>query len=209
MVSPQGNIMDSDTLIQTIVERVLTQLQNERSAKSKSKVMVFGGYSEEVEKHIGKCIRSTDVELCFWNDAHHSIEVERYIIPHLLCGDMADLALGTAKDPVSKKVLQLLLEGKVVEVMEYEYKAYEKTISPALYKLYQQYEDTLDSFGLKALKADPEPVLRFWQKLITEKDVGQAAKDGAKEIHVTSDCVITPLAVDQAKSDHISIYKKL
>lgn len=201
--------MDSDTLIQTIVERVLTQLQEECSGNNKTKVMVFGTYSQQVEQHILKCICTTDVELCFWDDERQHTEAERYIIPLLSCGDMADLALGKAKGPMIEAVLQLLLAGKAVEVIDYEYKVYEKTASPALYKLYLQYESTLNSFGLIFFKSDPEPVLRFWQKLITEKDVEQAAQNGAKEIHVPIDSVITPLAVDQAKLNHIDINKKL
>ncbi|WED21108.1 hypothetical protein L3Q72_10705 [Vibrio sp. JC009] len=200
--------MDPDTLIQTIVERVITQLQ-ESSNKNTTQVLVFGAYSQQVEQHILKCVCATDVELCYWDTNDQYKEAERYIIPQLSCRDMADLALGKAKGPMAEMVLRLLLEGKAVEVIDYEYKAYEKTASPALYKLYLQHESTLSSFGLKCLKPDPEPVLRFWQKLITEKDVERAAQNSVKEIQVAKDCVITPLAADQAKSNRIDIKKEL
>ncbi|WP_375751007.1 hypothetical protein [Vibrio sp. HN007] len=201
--------MDSDTLIQTIVERVITQLRAESTNKNATRVMVFGACSQQVEQHILRCVSATDVELCYWDNGEQCKEAERYIIPHLSCGEMADLALGKATGPMVEAVLQLLLKGKAVEVIDYEYKAYEQTASPALYKLYLQHESTLSSFGLKYLKPDPEPVQRFWQNLITEKDVEQAALNGVKEIHVAKDCVITPLAADQAKSNRIVINKAL
>lgn len=201
--------MDSDNLIKTIVERVLTQLQEESSGNNTTKVMVFSPYSQEVEEHTLKCIKTTDVELLFWGDDHSHKGVTRYIIPQLSCGEMAALASGQAKGPITEAVLQLLLEGTAVEVLDYEYKAYEKTASPDLYKLYMQHESTLSSFGLTPFKAEPEPVTRCWKKLIAERDVEQAAHDGVKELHVTKDSVITPLAVEQAKLSQIDIYKKL
>ncbi len=201
--------MDSDSLIKTIVERVLIKLQEESSGNNTTKVMVLSSYSKEVEQYTLKCINTTDVELHFWGDGHSHKGVARYIIPQLSCGDMADLASGQAKGPMTEAVLQLLLEGTAVEVLDYEYKTYEKTASPGLYKLYLQHERTLSSFGLTSFKSEPEPITRCWQKLIAERDVEQAAHDGVKEMHVTKDSVITPLAVDQAKLTHINIYKNL
>lgn len=199
--------MDSDVLVQTIVERVLAQLQEEPDSKT-TKVMVFSRYSQQIEEDILKCIHK-DIELCFWDDIQPPILAERYIIPRLSCVEMADLASGRAKGAMIETILQLLLAGKTVEVIEFEYKLYEQSASPALYQLYQQHENALNSFGLVLLKPEPEPVVRFWQKLITEKDVQQAAMREVKEMHVTQDCVITPLAVDQAKLNQINIYKKL
>lgn len=201
--------MDKDTLIKTIVERVLTQLQEGSPDNSCAKVMVFSPYSKEVEEHTLKCINSTDVELNFWGDGHSHKGMARYIIPQLSCVDMAALASGQAKSPMTEVVLQLLLEGTAVEVLDYEYKAYEKTAAPDLYKLYLQHQSTLSSFGLTAFKSAPEPITRCWEKLISEKDIDQAADKGAKELHVTKDSVVTPLAMDQAKLAHITIYKKL
>lgn len=201
--------MDSDILIKTIVERVISKLQEESCCNNSVKIMVLSAYSQELETYVLKCLNTTDVALCFWGDGHAHKEVARCIIPQLSCGDMADLAAGQAKGPITEAVLQRLLAGKTVEVLDYEYKAYEKTASPALYKLYLQYESTLSSFGLTSFKPEPEPVTRCWQGLVTERDVAQAAQYGAKEMHVTKNCLVTPLAMDQAKLSHISIHKEL
>jgi len=203
--------MDSDTLIKTIVERVLSELQEDVSAPSshKNHVMVLSTYSKLVEEQTLKCLNANDVELHFLGGNHPVNQITRYVIPQLACGDMAELASGQAKGPMTEAVLRLLLEGTIVEVLDYEYKAYENTAAPGLYKLYMQHESTLSSFGLTSFKPDPEPITRCWHKLIAEKDVELAAQKGANEMHVTKDSVITPLAMEQAKLSLINIYKTL
>ena len=205
----QGNIMDADILVKTIVERVLSQLQAGSAVNNTIDVMVFSPYSKEIADRTLKCMNSSDVELHFWGDGHPNKGMARYIIPQLSCCDMADLASGQATGPLAGAVLQLLLEGTCVEVLEYAYKAYEKTAAPGLYKLYMQHESTLSSFGLTAFKPKVEPINRYWQKLITESDVEQAIHDGVQEMHVPNDSVITPLAIDFAKLAQINIHKKL
>jgi len=201
--------MDADILVKTIVERVLSELQSGLPVSNKANVMVLSTYSKLVEEQTLKCLNANDVELHFLGDSCPEKKIARYIIPQLSCRDMAELASGQAKSPVTEAVLPLLLEGTVVEVLDYEYKAYENTAAPGLYKLYMQHESTLSSFGLAAFKPEPEPVARCWHKLIAEKDVEQAAHNGAKEMHVTKDSVITPLAMEQAKLSQIDIYKTL
>ncbi|SQD78731.1 hypothetical protein [Moritella yayanosii] len=201
--------MDSDILIKTIVERVLSELQKDSSGSNKTHVMVLSAYSKLVEEQTLKCLNANDVELHFLGDSHPVNEMARYVIPQLSCGDMAELASGQAKGPMTEAVLQLLLEGTAVEVLDYEYKAYENTAAPGLYKLYMQHESTLSSFGLTSFKPESKPIARCWQKLIAEKDVEQAAHAGVKEMHVIKESVITPLAMEQAKLSQINIYKNL
>lgn len=201
--------MDSDILIKTIVERVLRELKEDCSANNKTHVMVLSTYSKLVEEQTLKCLNANDVELHFLGDGHPVNEMARYVIPQLSCGDMAELASGQAKSLMTETVLQLLLKGTVVEVLDYEYKSYENTASPGLYKLYMQHDSTLSSFGLTSFKPEPEPITRCWHKLIAEKDVELAAQKGANEMHVTKESVITPLAMEQAKLSQINIYKTL
>ncbi|MDX2322258.1 MAG: hypothetical protein QNK26_16855 [Moritella sp.] len=201
--------MDSDILIKTIVERVLRELKEDSSGSNKTHVMVLSTYSKLVEEQTLKCLNANDVELHFLGDSHPVNEMARYVIPQLSCGDMAELASGQAKGSMTEAVLRLLLEGTVVEVLDYEYKTYENTASPGLYKLYMQHESTLSSFGLASFKPDPEPITRCWHKLIAEKDVELAALKGANEMHVTKESVVTPLAMEQAKLSQINIYKTL
>ncbi|MFV0449481.1 MAG: hypothetical protein ACK5MF_13655 [Vibrio sp.] len=201
--------MDSDVLVETIVRRVLTQLRQECLAKNAFKIMVFDSHSEALQERIAQCVANKDVSMEFWSSGQSCQDADRYIIPRLSCIDMADLAQGQAKSPLSEVVLQLLLTGVKVEVLDYDYKAYEKKASSELYKVYLHYEQVLTSFGLVPFKPDPEPVARYWQQLISENEVADAINSGAKEMHLTKNSIVTPLAMDHARLNNIEMHKKL
>ncbi len=197
--------MDVNELAQTIVRQVLQGLQAE---EEKACVMVLGRRDPDVVHRVEKAL-DKEVDIVFLGEeTGHSLPTQ-YILPCLMCGDMADLAAGKAQGEVMQKILNLLLAGVEILVLDFEYRAYKETAPGALYRLYAAYEETLASFGLRVFESKKQTSMRCWQKLVTEAMVTQAAAKGTKQLLVPYGTVITPLAVETAKALHVNISKRL
>lgn len=133
----------------------------------------------------------------------------RYILPFLSCNDMADLAQGKASGIFMSEVLRLLLAGKEVEVMEFEYRSYSETAPVALYGLYQSYEKTLAAYGLKECGRKQPDAVRFREDLLTAADVNKARENGALTLMIPLSAKVTPLAAEAARNLNINILKGL
>lgn len=196
--------MDVSELVRAVVSSVMEQL----SATAPQECVLVLGHRDEraaaaVEQALGP---GCTVRYLGEEGQEH---VVRRILPRLSCNDMADLAVGRASGPLMAEVQRLLLAGRKVEVLEYEYRQYADTASGALYRLYGQHADTLAEFGLVPfVRPRPEHV-RVWENVISAEHVRQAVQAGAPELQVLKTAVVTPLAVEQAKLDGISISKIL
>jgi len=133
-------------------------------------------------------------------------EPERYILPFLCCSGMADLALGRASGPVAPEVLRLLLAGKKVEVLEYEYVRFASSAPKPLYALYVSYRKTLEGYGLTAC-VPARPAAQSRNRVLTERDVLKAAAAGETEIALPAGTRMTPLAADTARLRGLTIRK--
>lgn len=153
------------------------------------------------------------LDLVFTGERTYGEEPCRYILPFLCCSDMVDLALGRASGLEAREVLGLLLEGKSVEVMEFEYTRFASRAPKALLELYASYRKTLKHFGLMDFTpggTDPGTHAHASRKrLVTEKDVIAAAQNGATELAVPAGAIITALAADAAKLRRVNIRKRL
>ena len=146
-------------------------------------------------------------KLLFLDDGNNGLPCDRYILPHLSCSQMADIAVGRAGDEQTSAVLRLLLEGIRVEVLEFEYKMFSQSAPGPLYDLYTGYETTLASYGLVALKTQAPERLRVREDLITARHVAEAAQTGARSLLVPAKAIVTPAALDKAQELHLSIEK--
>lgn len=131
----------------------------------------------------------------------------RYILPYLCCPDMAALATGRATGPITRKVLDLLLAGEKVEVLEFEYPRHAAAAPQALYELYAGYAATLASFGLVKLAEKRPELLRFRADLVTEKSVREAAAAGVRKLVAPRGAKVTALAEDAARELGLEISK--
>lgn len=206
--------MDMHELVATIVRQVLEQLQKDASfsgeaqAAARPCVMVLAPRNESIaaglKENFGK-----GVEIRFFGEETVKAEPVRYILPLLACGELAELAAGKASGIFTSEALRLLLSGKKVEVLEFEYKAYSQSAPSPLYRLYESYEKTLASYGMVMFRCKMPEVFRFRDSLVTEKTVETARKNGAKSIMVPAAAIVTPLARDAAKNLNIEILKRL
>ena len=197
--------MDVNELAAAIARQVLQQL---RETPQKTCVMVL----EQRDAHLAEMVRGylgEDADLLFCGEDTAGRTPSRYILPYVTCTEMADLAAGRAQTPVQQEVLRLLLSGVPVEALEFEYKTYAETAPGPLFSLYQAYEKTLASYGLRPFAHKAPDAVRHWQNLVTAPVVEQAAQTGSACLCVRRDAVITPLAAEAAKNLNISIHRQL
>ena len=193
-------------LVRTITVEIFKELQGR---KDKLTFLVLAENTPEVATKVREKL-GVDGMLFFCGEANAAEKSpSHYILPFLSCSGMAELAIGKASEPYLAHVLSLLLEGKTVEVLEFEYKAYSTTAPFALYGLYASHEKTLLGYGLKAYVQQSVDVLRFRDSLITEQVVTEAHKNGVATILAPTQALVTPLAAETAKELNITILKQL
>lgn len=201
--------MDLAELVRAAVAEALTGGR----ACSGPLVLVLGARDETLAAHLRPRL-GPDAELLFLGEDTGGRAPERRILPELCCAGMADLALGRASGPVLTEVLGLLLSGKTVEVLEFAWRRHAHSAPPALARLYQGYERTLASYGLIAFQEGETAGTTgrggaARRRVITERQVKEAAARGARALAAPERAVITPLARDAARELNIHIFTEL
>ena len=145
----------------------------------------------------------------FQGEAQAENAVQRYVLPTLSCSSLAALATGQAPTPQDAAVLDLLLHGKVVEVLEFAHHNFRATAPAALYGVYAAHEAAVAEFGLcPARTPAPEEILHT-DRLVTEADVTRAHASGTTKLAVLKQAIVTPLAAEVAAQCGITIVKRL
>lgn len=197
--------VDVSDLVRTVVREVLAQMRGDNPRQAC--VLVLAGRDGALAQRIRQSL-GEDADLLFAGEDAAGRTPDRTVLPLLSCRDMAELAGGGASGQIPSEVLRLLLLGREVEVLEFEYKAYAETAPGPLYALYEAQERTLASYGLKAFRAKRPETVRFRDGLVTAKDVERAKAQGAATLLVSESARITPLAAETADGLNISIRKE-
>lgn len=150
--------------------------------------------------------------------------------------EIANISLGLCNSNVEDVIMKFLLMGKEVYLVEsgIEYRRYLNTASPSLVELYREYEKKLIQYGVKLIKefkdvlnednksqtqCIPEvidvlgsndvqsPLDLTRKKLISEADLKKSCIHGVKEVIVSKKSVITPLAQDFIRINHLAVKK--
>ncbi len=196
--------MDFDQLVRTITEQVLKQLH---ATAQKNCVMVLAARDADLTAKVHTLLQE-DTNVYFWGENMGTKTPTRYIIPFLSCSGMAELATGNASDIFLAEVLRLALLGTHIEVLQFEYKQYSQTAPEALYSLYESYEETLSTYGIKEFAQKQPETVRVRETLITENMVTAAHAKDASVLWVSPKAIVTPLAQEAAKNLKITILKQ-
>lgn len=198
--------MDLNELVRTITQEVLKQINKDKEAE-KECVMVLDNRDSNlvvtVEEQLGE-----NIEVLFLDDETGGRKPARYVLPNVSCTMMADLAAGKAAGYAAQETLRLLLSGEEVLALDFEYKSYADTAPGPLFSLYENYEKTLESYGLKKFVKKQPDTVRLRKDLVTENDVIQAQESGASVLWVPSKANITALALECAKNLNVDILKR-
>ena len=196
--------MDVEALVKAIAAEVLKQVSGKEETSS---VLIIGDKTckkcQAAEKRLGK-------EVAFlYPDEDPGVALSlRRIVPYLSIRHMADMAAGKAEGPLMEKVLQALLAGHPVEVMEFEYKRHADTAPEGLMRLFEGQEAALASFGLTAIDMTKRETVRVRKSLVTDADVAEAGQKGARELVLPVNTQVTPLAVESARELGITISRR-
>ncbi|MCW7753353.1 hypothetical protein OOT00_05060 [Desulfobotulus sp. H1] len=196
--------MDVDELVRTITREVLRQMTGESPRKS---VMVLAERTDFLAERI-QGLLGQEAEIRFRGEGGVQKGADRYILPFLSCGSMADLAAGRPGEGEVSEVLSLLLKGYTVDVLDFEYRMYTDTAPGPLYGLYESYRKTLAAYGLKEFVRDQPHALRLKKTLVTEKDILEAQEQGASVLWLSMDAKVTPLAAESAKDLNVRLLKR-
>lgn len=203
--------MTADTaLIESIVQEVVARFQVLSHQKT---ILVLGRETDvdpaRLEEYFQNTSRFMYLEQITENVADVTTKgYEKVIVPCLSCSDMADLAIGKASGGVATIILSLLLNGQCVEVLDFEYHGFVNSIPSNLWALYESYEKTLVGFGLSSCASVSCRSVVLSKCLITEQDVTDMLAAGAESVTVAHGAIITPLALDIAKTHKLQIIKK-
>lgn len=200
--------MDMAELVRTIVQEVLERTQ---ASGTRPCVRVLASRDAGLAERIGALVApfyACGADLFFCGEESTGRDADRYILPRLSCSDMADLAAGRASSPCMEETLGLLLRGRSVEVLEFDYRTHAETAPGPLYELYESYEKVLAGYGLREFRPMVPEKTMVREKLITAAVVERVGAEGHRTLVVPASANITPLAVETADALHMSIVKE-
>ncbi|MBP3729884.1 MAG: hypothetical protein J6I40_00260 [Mailhella sp.] len=189
--------MNTEDIVQSVVREVLKRLNKEK----KYCVLVLAAREQALEDKVRILLSpywGGEIDVVFSGECCSGREPKCIILPELTCSGMADLAAGRAGDPYLAEVLQLLLAGQRVDVLDFEYRRYASTASDSLYKLYAAYEKTLRSYGLAAFQEKRPETSKSHEALITSAMIEKASADGVHYLDIPARSIVTPLAAEKA-----------
>ncbi len=201
--------------IEKIVQAVLETLNSENNEK-----LLLNSIEEDFATDVLTKLNvpydtiETSKNTCFCN-------YSKLVITNIDVSELHSISIGVPKGETSKLVLDFLLNGKEVILIDtaLTFRRYQYTANNNLYSLYENYLETVKSFSVKVIsesefyyniQGEKAPVVKeeqykFSGNLLTEKEVQEAFNKKFDTIVVNKKCLVTSLAKDIAREYNISI----
>lgn len=210
--------MDYDGLVNLIVEEVLKRMEGTNRIQSNKPVAVIFD-KDDLQEYSNIYGAEYDVKL-------YSDEIKKcdlVIISKLCLKGIANLANLISASKEESFIIKMLMKGTRIYIVEEGlfYKKYKNTAPRQVYSKYLEFEQTLRNYGIEFISnsinvqesknkntINEEKSIRINKKLISETDVRREHQSGSKVIFIDSKSIITPLARDYIKMNHIEIIKK-
>ncbi len=223
--------MDMENLVEMITKEVMKRIQGlcyEEKRGSKEKVLLLGDFLSSSN------IKEALEEKYIVDSYKDGLNIDSYkavVLPNLCLKGLSNLALGLCNGEYEEVVIKALFKGKKVYILEdgIEYRSYMSSANKNLYKLYIEYERKLTYNGIDILneanlinvllcggnihKVDTEIVCEEKQtvmelpmkKLIAESDLRKLCIKGIKQINIAKKSILTPLAQDFIRINHLKL----
>lgn len=210
-------MISEKSLVSQVMEEVYERLKEKEEEKNTLKQYIV--IDDETLRPIVELNKNYKVQL--YTDTLNSCDI--VILSQCSIDLLSHMALGLTYSSKEKFLMKILLEGKVIYILEdgIEYRRYKYTAHRNLYTLYSDYEDKIQKYGVKvvhnimeivtkqALPLQSRPRLMDLEiknkKLISESDFLEIYKQGILEVVVAKKSIITPLAEDFARTHHLTI----
>ena len=220
--------MEYDNLVNIIVEELYKKLKETPSNDTRKKAVVL-------EKNIDKYYKMLGNEYEIVSYSENIKDCDVVIVPTLCLKGMGNLANLTCSTKEEHFIIKMLMKGKKIYILEegMYYKKYKNTAPKQLYSKYLEFERQLINYGIEILgsslnntytlqdniytdnKLDnaPKRVANKTaeitnKKLISESDIRRQYITGSNVIVIDSKSIITPLARDFIRLNHIEIMRK-
>lgn len=164
----------NEYFINEIVNEVMKRLQETIGQESTSKNYSCNLTKERRVCVVGEIPRSNydSTGLTYYSIDEEYVDGDDLLITTLSPFLLANLAIGLATNQVEELLLNNLLNGKRVYILEDAllYQRYRRTAFKAIYLLYQDYEKKLRNYGLEFIK-EPVDLLRMNTNTMEEDGV--------------------------------------
>ena len=133
------------------------------------------------------------------------------VLPELTLSQMMATASGVGCDSVSESFIVLLAQGIAVRVFRETVQIEQLKMAKTAYaKRFVDAYQLLCDAGLKVCDAlNTAPLESSKSKVFTEKDAMRCVAEGVKQITLPKATLVTPLARDYARYNHLAIEKEL
>lgn len=211
--------MEYDKLVNLIVEEVLKKLNKSTYENTSKKVAVIFN-KDDLQKYSE--IMEPEYEVVLFNENIKDCNI--VVITKLCLKGMANLANLICSTKEESFVIKMLMQGKKIYISEdgLLYKKYKSSAPKQVYNKYLEFENILKNYGIEVMNdsisnnsvennidtVNLEKSISISKKLITEADIRKQHILGNKVIFIDKKSVITPLAKDYIKMNHIEILNK-
>lgn len=219
--------MEYDNLVNLIVEELYKKLKETPNINDRRKKAVIM-QKDSVEKYYE--ILGAEYNLISYDEAIKDCDV--VIVPKLCLKRMGNLANLTCSTKEEHFIIKMLMSGRKVYIIEdgMYYKKYKNTAPKQLYNKYLDFEKQLTNYGIEILSnsfnntyklEEAQPINNVPnivnidksaeitnKKLITESDIRKHYIKGSRVIVIDSKSILTPLAKDFIRINHIEIMRK-
>ncbi len=197
--------MELDKLVETLTRLVLAEVEEMKPAKT---ALVFSAKKQGIPGSVRNLL-GDNWQVVYPVDVFEYSDIDRFILPEMKIDQMVNLALGKSGLQWLSMVRKVLLSGRKVEVIEFEYRKYPESGPQALISLYEEYYQRLLSFGIiEAVGDKSKTETTLLNGLITEKDVQRMWENNIRCLELGKKCQLTPLAQDFAREHRMSLISK-
>ena len=196
--------MELEKLVSQLVQKIIQEMKQPCDTKN---TLVLVNTSHGMDSSLLAQLNQTR-KLFFLEDDRKNVRFHDYLVPEMTCTQMVDIALGRASDFITQLILDRLLGGQTVTVVEYAYKKYLDTAPEALLRTYEGYERQLTDVGIRGFEYQDRQTLRLRQKVVTQQDLAAVVQQSRSLIQVAKDTQITPLAIEFARDQGIDIQRR-
>lgn len=222
------NSMDTKELIEYITKEVMKRIQNTNTDKlneRKDKILTVDFSIENVLEKVKE-----DFYIDHLEDLNEDVVVDSYkciLIGSMTNKELVNIALGLPNDKISSIIIDFILRGKRVYVLNegIKYHKYNDSSNISFYNMMKSYEERLETFGINFVNekdisglfadnirakesVDENNQYVIKEKIVTESLIRQIYQGGYTEIVTNKATIITPLAKDYIRTNGIGIFTK-
>lgn len=216
--------MEIDSLVKVIVGEVLKKIEEETEMKER-KILFLEPESEEIKLKYSLFISDWN-EIYFIGEEVDGVEdYDLIICPQLTIKDLVDIANGKPGSKISSTIIEAILHGVEIICLEegMYYRKFENSSNEVFYSMMIEYEKRLLEYGVKIIKCSQlknslnniyvgnnlllKEEKHIDKKVVTQSDIEKLLDNGYENVSIKKENLITPLAEDYIKTNHIDIKK--